>query len=817
MNAPHHPRAILTRRHARPRLLLLAASLVVVSSCGDDAASRAGVEAVRLLDRLDDLVVTSAVDFGSTAEPALQRIEVEEFDDVDEQRVLVRDAEWIAEVIPFAFRPDTSSGPLHSVVDVEGGRALLMHRAGVLLRPFRHAGGGAVRVRLRMRGEPSSAPQIIQVDEPLGASRLADKATLKEHVFAAARWQRIVALPGGDPDDDGFRQHEVTFPMRDGARGLIVVVAAGDREVTVDRIEVHRVPPMAQWRMQRPVAHFDDPRVRHHEVDAEFRESLLVATPAEVTGTVVVPKRAPRFTFGLAAAPGSPRVEVQLHIRFEPSHGDTLVHTVRFPARRKTWFDAQVDLERIAGQTVDMTIRVEATDGASTVGVALANPTIDGLPPDGVHPETVVVVSLDTVRRDRLSAYGYSALTSPHVAALAADGVRFDTAISPSSWTLPSHASLFTGQAPERHGVISDRRRLSRSHRPTLADRYRAAGYQTVAVTAGGMVHADFGFAAGFESYSVLEPVPMGDVDEARRQRNDAQRARLRRLLDGERRRPLFLFVHTYAAHDFLASDEDLRELGVPDGKLDAHPRGFDTTESREALAAAQAAGHDDEWIASVRTVYDGTVRAADRLVGDLTDAIERDGHEDRATFVVLSDHGEELYEHGWVGHGRGLSEELVRVPLIIRAPGVDPRVVADVVSITDVAPTLLELSGLPPAPDHDGRSLVPLLRGHAMPPVPAIAHSRGVHALRGEQYKLVQSGDDPSVAERVAVFDLQRDPGEERDLSRDRVKLHDSLVRALRVRRERLLRLAAEADEHRLSPERIAELRALGYLDAGK
>ena len=420
-------------------------------------------------------------------------------------------------------------------------------------------------------------------------------------------------------------------------------------------------------------------------------------------------------------------------------------------------------------------------------------------------PRHLVLVSVDTLRADRLGSYGYARPTSPAIDALAASGVLFEHASTPSPWTLPAHASLFTGHWPARHGVKGHREGLPAGI-ATLAERLSAAGFETAAAVNSHHLTDRYGLHRGFdelayvrESLAAREPSPVLDA-----------------VLDwlampqrGER--PFFLFVHLYDVHSDYASLPDYegrfvgQEPAVADGttaQLLAFRRG------EVALGPADAGRLSDLYDAGVAQLDDGVARLRDRLASL--------GLLDETLLVLTSDHGEEFLEHGGVLHGRTHYEELVRIPLIFSGPGLPEGLrVTTLASLVDVVPTVLAVFGLPPAEDVDGIDLSALWSGSEGDPGRVVFygadHNNRVddakRAARRGAFKLLHDRSDGS----YALHDLARDPGETRDVS----DLHPDVRRALEARIEAYLSL--ERDAARLAPlgpEEAERLRALGYLE---
>ncbi|HKX45255.1 MAG TPA: sulfatase, partial [Planctomycetota bacterium] len=294
-------------------------------------------------------------------------------------------------------------------------------------------------------------------------------------------------------------------------------------------------------------------------------------------------------------------------------------------------------------------------------------------------PRAIVVISLDTLRADHLGCYGYARPTSPNIDALAAEGVLFERAISQASSTLPAHRALFQSREASLAGGAE----------PTLAELLGRAGFRTVAFTGGGNVSAAFGFGRGFERY-VEDPRGFAHAF-------DAVELWLREHA-GER---FFLFLHSYDVHAPYDPPPPFDSVFYPDyaGPLTGRetrallrslaPRG-------EHASSAPARRLDEEDERKLVALYDGGILYADQFVGRLVLLLRELGIDDETALVLLSDHGEEFWEHGSVLHSHSLYQELVHVPLIFSLPGgrAAGARVAETVRLIDVAPTLLELLG---------------------------------------------------------------------------------------------------------------------------
>jgi arylsulfatase A-like enzyme len=434
----------------------------------------------------------------------------------------------------------------------------------------------------------------------------------------------------------------------------------------------------------------------------------------------------------------------------------------------------------------------------------------------------IVLVSVDTLRSDALRAYDPQAPELPTLDALAASSARFEHAVAPAAWTLPSHASLLTGVYPHRHGAVHRKATLARSV-PTLASLLWARGYETVAFTDGGFLDPSYGFGRGFTRYDDrlsggVEPLPwiprFGRPGPAG---NSDLFARADAFLaHRQAAEPLFLFVHTFAVHDYYRAHDPDHSLACLTGNDTCAP------EEWEALA-----GH-----------YRAALRRLDGGVARLLEAV-RAGLADRPTYVVLlSDHGEGLDPaQGHTHHGGALRPDVLSVPLLVSGPGVEARDVATPVSLVDVAPTLLALAGNSerplgrgaagaPSADFDGTSLAPLLSGGARARLAALAlASRSLHAEEHSYWwrdgRRHAARDAGTRALAVGVLRggwwYSKTPHHELAERLDGPAGGAPPLHALREAARPFFRAPAVAtDPHAESAELEASLRALGYGGGG-
>lgn len=461
------------------------------------------------------------------------------------------------------------------------------------------------------------------------------------------------------------------------------------------------------------------------------------------------------------------------------------------------------------------------------------------------HPDVLLVV-LDTLRADRVSAYGYTRPTTPQLDALAELGVLFEDVTAPAPWTWPSHASLFTGEPPWVHGaqlsadaassavsrqtkgrfgMAADR---MRDDLPTLAERFAAGGYRSVALVANAWLDPELGLLRGFEQARLLE-------------RDSALIEAAGAAIAEDDPRPLFLFLNVMTAHSpfrdgpgpwALESDAFLDPArapawlrpylteGIPRGVQLSQLAPGDETTGEVRYAAGQLAIPPAD-LARLSQLYDASVRGADFVLGRVLERWAA-AHPD-SVVAVASDHGESLGEHHLLGHAASVYREVLHVPLVIAAPDRLPvgRRVRSAVQLQDLHATLLELAGLGSGP----RSLVALARaGDEAPrgPVTAAARrhphyarfagarfDRDFRLHRVGDWALVWSASDPAYTE---LYDLGGDPGMLHDVAAREPGQTARLAVAARDRLERDDR--AQGDRLEIPKSVAARLRSLGYAD---
>jgi len=459
--------------------------------------------------------------------------------------------------------------------------------------------------------------------------------------------------------------------------------------------------------------------------------------------------------------------------------------------------------------------RGELVVPAVVVGVLLAAratvPLYDAARP---RRPNVLLVSIDTLRSDRVGAYGYDRPTTPAVdTRLAAGGVVFENAWSQSPKTTPSHMTMLTSLYPAVHGIGLWEAGAAPTLNPrvdTLAEALKNAGYDTFAVTAGAHMHRDRGFGQGFDVFQ-----------------HGRQLERALAFLRGSHRRPFFLFFHTYEVHDPYAPPPDVARafaaepvpsIAAAVDAIRAGTRGWSQGHKRFWAAVDGADPRDVRYLSDL---YDAGIRHMDdRTLTQLLDALDAQALAGDTLVVFTSDHGEAFHEHGRFLHD-DLYPETLRVPFVLRLPHGLPagRRVQDAVGLVDLVPTVLDLLALPPLRQAQGTSVAGLARGDAdagRPPAVLADYTTAGHrfeSIRRDGLGLVVEGPT------VTLFDRAVDPGEHSPMPPaarpDAAALHAELDRWHAANAELATRFGPRAgDVAAPSAETVKQLRALGYVE---
>ncbi|MFN8187977.1 MAG: sulfatase [Gaiellales bacterium] len=471
----------------------------------------------------------------------------------------------------------------------------------------------------------------------------------------------------------------------------------------------------------------------------------------------------------------------------------------------------------------------------------------------------IVLLVMDSARAESMSCYGAPRPTTPHLEDLARESTLYTRASSVGCWTLPVHATLFTGLFPARHGLTISRDALPEGF-PTLARRLSGAGYDTACFSNNPYISSATGLAQGFRLVEDLwrsnrprgTAKPRGQVyterlegggpgarlalplvrsglrarSQARRWRswtstrdsgarttNDHLRSWLVQRADSNR--PFFAFVNYMETHEPYRPPHPFNERFLPgrSGRIRAARLG-----SKTAVLAAAARG-ETEAIDTLRALYEGTLAYLDEQIGELVEGLRELGALDDTLLVVTSDHGDSLGEHGHLGHRLFLYEQLVHVPLLVRYPARFPAGARrdPLVQLGDLHPTILELAGAGGEARDGVETFVSLLdegslarRRYAVAEntAPKALGSVRMRMLRGDRHKYIWRSDGTR-----ELYDLGEDPGELENLAASRGDLVDELHGELDGWERGLVGEQVETREAAYDEETARRLRGLGYI----
>ena len=435
-----------------------------------------------------------------------------------------------------------------------------------------------------------------------------------------------------------------------------------------------------------------------------------------------------------------------------------------------------------------MRISAGAAIALGAAGIALLLPLTGCAPPDfaslrGDDEYNVLLITVDTIRADRIGAYGFEEIDTPIIDSLAARGVTFTRAYSPTPLTLPSHTSIFSGTFPPYHGVRDNAAFVAPPELTMMAELFHANGYSTAAFVGAFVLDSRWGLEQGFETYFDEFELPRQHIVElgaVQRPANEVIDAALE-WLGGEGSPPFFLWVHLYDPHTPYAPPEPYKS------RYEDRP-------------------------------YLGEIAFTDAQIGRLLEALQTRGLWDNTFVVLAGDHGESLGEHHEIEHGFFIYEESTHVPLIVSLPFAQLQGIrrSELVSLVDILPTIVEMSGLAAPPELQGLSLVPLFFGQpddwrqyvyseTFYPRYHFGWSE-LQAVQDDRYKLILSPDPE-------LFDLVEDPDESINLVDERASTFVRLNRAAEALIARYGEGASRAGVVQIDEETRQRLASLGYL----
>ncbi len=437
-------------------------------------------------------------------------------------------------------------------------------------------------------------------------------------------------------------------------------------------------------------------------------------------------------------------------------------------------------------------------------------------------PTNVILIIIDTARKDHFSCYGYERETTPRIDEFARSAVRFENAIAPSPWTLPSIASILTGLWPHKHlagYAVKDPETgeegltfLSESA-VTIAEVLLQNGYQTVGYFQNPFVDPGFRLNRGFELYDYFP----GDNLHIRRADQVIKLASRWIRYNWKRKKPFFMFIHLFDPH--LAYDP-ASEFALPfiygyKGNLKIPFAPDEETLEKIREGKIKYSDKDKKFIIGL---YDGELAFVDHWLGIFFDYLKEEKIFDTSLIIITADHGEEFWEHGSFEHGHSLYQEVLNVPLIVRFPGGENggMVVKDYVSLVDIAPSILSYLGIETAFRSNGRSFI------SMPGAVIRPMNRGIigelnrigpplQCIIRAPYKLILN----TVSGKIEIYNLEKDPREKENLFGKKLAYPPEIVDQIRATASIIKSLKKEKKliPANIDRQTLKKLKSLGYL----
>jgi arylsulfatase A-like enzyme len=567
--------------------------------------------------------------------------------------------------------------------------------------------------------------------------------------------------------------------------GLSLLAACGrdtlPPEMTIERVVEQLAPPLAPnvtvTEPNRGAVHRAVVQPGDRGGPGAPRDAVVAPPPSRLGFRLAVPPEAVlRFSIGVEGDKQRDRAKSGLRFRISVDGQEAFAAGVNPAYRRRDrrWVDADLDLRRWAGRTVDLVLETRAEDAGRTLAgtpawsaLRVVREERRARQPAAGGPN-VLVLLVDTLRADRLGVYGADPSPTPALDAFAARGLVFDVTVAQSSWTMPSVAALLTGLHPRSHGAVGPDVQAADGQGTgtflpdalvTLAEVAQGAGVTTMGVSTNVLIGRATNLAQGFETFVELP------FDDHARDYAPATAVNREFLAWLARARGLrFLaYLHYMEVHGPYGAARSRPPDAPPSMRADL--AAGDIHDFARKMNRRQVPPPTPVEVAHLRALYDQDVRRWDHAFGELVAALDAAGVLRNTVVVVVADHGEEFLEHGKLTHGSHLYDETIRVPLIIVGPGIAPGRRRDQAQHIDLLPTVAALLGAEPPPGLPGRDLLTTRDGSD-----AISEivsgfgddgaGAGTVALRTERWKLIRS-----LRGTAELYDLTADPGEHRDL----------------------------------------------------
>jgi arylsulfatase A-like enzyme len=563
----------------------------------------------------------------------------------------------------------------------------------------------------------------------------------------------------------------------------------------------------------------------------EYRNALYAHSPSSLAYEVNIPKGG-RLRFGIGATEKNSPITFRVLVDSKELYSKTL-------ADADAWEDADLDLASYAGRNVKLVFQ---TDAAHEGAVGLwANPLLTVR----LNRPNVLLYMIDTLRPDHTSLYGYARDTTPFLKKLGTRGLVFDDCQVQATWTKPSVASLLTSLYSFTHGIIHDDDTIPK-RAATLAEQLRAAGYVTASVVANPLAGRISGLQRGFDYISEWQAVERYIREpEDRATDSAAVNHVVFPWLERHRDEPFFLYAHSTDPHapyrppagfeekfanpaespEFNRDFKKLKEMALSHG-------GFGVNRA----LCAKGGVNPDRFIQRAVDRYDGKILHNDSSLEQLVRKLKELGILDSTLIIVVSDHGEEFWEHGWTGHGQSLYQELARGVLLMWNPKLIPTAmrVTRPVQLIDVMPTVLDLLGLKIPDVAEGQSLAPFVKGQPFQRRGPVMTSRFAHpysqhnelapenridsvALLDPAWKLIYREQGKSVGlAKVELYDRRADGKDTNNVAAQHPEEVSRMMTGIAKwmdTQQQVRRVLGQGAKATMDRQTLDQLRSLGYL----
>jgi len=562
------------------------------------------------------------------------------------------------------------------------------------------------------------------------------------------------------------------------------------------------------------------------KLDYEVREAFIFHVNHSLKRKIDVPAACTmHLGMGVERQKSAGPLRLTVLIREAPDMTPRKVATEMIDRQRSHWKDVEIDLSEHAGSDRTIIIQITTTGEKPEAGnIYLSDVRFEsGREVDGpAKKPNIVLIVIDTLRPDHLNSYGYGLRTTdPFFKGLWKNqGVKFETAVSPSSWTLPAVASIMTSMHPSEHGSGVQHFKYGKldPQLDTLPEILSRQGYDTAAFSVSFIITQQFNFQQGFDSFFDLSPYCFswqGDKVAAEH---------AKKWISQKRERPFFIFFHLMNPHSPYSvgphlehSSEEVTRAILADDFMRSQVFNYFSAlrlpsphENRKKHAKSPLLKN-----------YDNEIKRTNDAMEEFFAALAYNGLLDNTLIIMTADHGEEFKDHGGMGHGHNLYQEVIHVPIIIagtpvKTPG---RIVQEMVSTMDIMPTVLETAGVSLPPNKmRGTSLWPLIRKNEYNARPFYSElefadpDKIMMSVIKDNHKLIKTWDNGK--EDVRLFDLNADPHEKNNLAPDKTDVVDELSPLLDDMLEKRKRYIQKARESHMPRENREMLKALGYVD---